>query len=140
MERGITDNASIAAKAQLEVARARLEATVSKLQSVNSELELITSKEFLEAAHAAYLEVKDHRVGASMEREQDTINWEKELKEAEEDLERLNQKILSAKDHKAKLDTASSLLQVINNDLAGYMESKLKQEADDNENSKGELL
>ncbi|KAF3628476.1 hypothetical protein FXO38_28226 [Capsicum annuum] len=124
MERGIADNASIAAKAQLEVARARLEVVVSKLQSTveNLAVELITSKEFLEAAHAAYLEVKDHRVGASMEREQDTINWKKELKEAEEDLERLNQKILSAKDHKAKLDTASSLLQVINNDLVAYME------------------
>ncbi|PHT55374.1 hypothetical protein CQW23_03860 [Capsicum baccatum] len=107
MEQGITDDASITAKAQLEIARARLEAAVSKLQSTagNLAVELITSKEFLKAAHAAYLKAKDHRVGEAMARKQDTINWEKELKEAEEDLERLTQKILSVKNHKAKLDT-----------------------------------
>ncbi|KAM3342794.1 hypothetical protein P3S68_027760 [Capsicum galapagoense] len=122
MEWGIADNASIVAKAQLKVARARLEATVSELQS------------------AAHLEAKEHRVGVAMEREQDTIYREKELKEEEEEFVRRNQKILSAKDHKAKLDTALSLLQDLNNKLAAYMESILKQEADEEVNSKGELL
>ncbi|PHT55320.1 hypothetical protein CQW23_03806 [Capsicum baccatum] len=131
MERGIADNASIAAKAQLEVARARLEAAVSKLQSVNSELERLHMLHSWRLGSPSW---------SSYGKRARYINWEKELKEAEEDLERLNQKILSAKDHKAKLDTASFLLQVINNDLAAYMESKLKQEDDDNENSKGELL
>ncbi|PHT54819.1 hypothetical protein CQW23_03305 [Capsicum baccatum] len=128
MEWGIADNASIVAKTQLKVARAKLEAAVSELQFVNSELE------------AAYLKSKEHLVGVAMEREQDTIYWEKELKEAEEEFVRLNQKILSAKDHKAKLDTASSLLQDLNNKLSAYMESILKQEADKEVNSKGELL
>ncbi|PHT55361.1 Protein WEAK CHLOROPLAST MOVEMENT UNDER BLUE LIGHT-like 3 [Capsicum baccatum] len=122
MERGIADNSGIAAKAQLEFASCSFKATILG----DLVVELITSKEFLEAAHAAYLEAKDHRVGEAMAREQDTINWEKELKKEEEDFERLNQKILSAKDHKAKLDTTSSLLQDINNELASYMESKLK--------------
>ncbi|KAF3684179.1 putative serine/threonine-protein kinase 38-like [Capsicum annuum] len=127
MEWGIADDVSIAAKAQLEIVK-------------NLAVEPITSKEFLEAAHAAHLKAKDHRVGESMEREKDIINWEQELKKAEEELERLNQKILSAKDHRAKLYAGSSLLQDINNELATYMESKLKQEADEEENSKGELL
>ncbi|PHT41259.1 hypothetical protein CQW23_20113 [Capsicum baccatum] len=103
MERGIADDASIVAKAQLEVARARLEAAVSELQSKtisvyndvektveNLAIEIITSMDFLEAAYAAHLEAKEYRVGATMAREQDNINWEKELKEAEKVLERLN--------------------------------------------------
>ncbi|PHT36024.1 hypothetical protein CQW23_23724 [Capsicum baccatum] len=74
MEWEIADDASITAKAYLE-----------KVE--NLAVDLITPKEFLEAAH---LKAKEHRVGASMAREQDTTNWEKELKDVKENLERLN--------------------------------------------------
>eukprot|EP00262_Sarcandra_glabra_P015646 TRINITY_DN487_c0_g3_i1.p1 TRINITY_DN487_c0_g3~~TRINITY_DN487_c0_g3_i1.p1 ORF type:complete len:1028 (+),score=283.47 TRINITY_DN487_c0_g3_i1:155-3085(+) len=169
-EQGIADEASVAVKAQLEVAKARHAAAVADLKSVKDELEtmwkeyislvdeknmavkkaeevvsaskgiektveglmleLITAKESLESAHAAHLEAEEHRIGAAMVRDQDSLNWERELKQAEDELQKLNEQLLSAKDLKSKLDTASALLLDLKAELAAYMEAKLKQETE----------
>ncbi|CAL5349082.1 unnamed protein product [Camellia sinensis] len=178
MEQGIADEVSVAAKAQLEVARARHASAVSELKTVKDELEelrkdysllvterdlavmraveavsaskevektvekltieLIATKESLESAHAAHLEVEEQRIGVAIVREQDAVNWEKELKHAEGELERLNQHILSAKDLKSKLDTAAAFLADLKYELGAYMQSKLKPENNDEEHLNGD--
>ncbi|XP_020548461.1 protein WEAK CHLOROPLAST MOVEMENT UNDER BLUE LIGHT 1 isoform X1 [Sesamum indicum] len=166
MEQGIADEASFAARAQLEVARARHAAAVSELVTVKDELEqlrkdyallvaekeaavrkaeeaisaskeveksvedltieLITVKQSLESAHSAHMEAEEHRIGAVMAKEQESLNWEKELKQAEDELKELNRQVLSTTDLKSKLSKATALLQELKAELASYMESKLE--------------
>ena len=76
MEQGIAEEASVAAKAQLEVAKARHVAAVSELQSVKEELELLC-KEFASL-------VIDRN--AAIAKAEDAVAASKEVEKAVEDL------------------------------------------------------
>ncbi|KAG8377619.1 hypothetical protein BUALT_Bualt08G0051800 [Buddleja alternifolia] len=76
MEQGIADEASFAAKAQLEVARARHAAAVTELQTVNEELEQVKKD------YALLVAEKD----ASVKRAAEAISMSKEVEKSVEDL------------------------------------------------------
>ncbi|KAG2663685.1 hypothetical protein I3843_16G045600 [Carya illinoinensis] len=150
MEQGIADEASVAAKAQLEVAKARHTTAIVELKSVKEELKAL-HKEYASFVADRDVAVKkaEEAVAASKEVEKtmeeltiELIATKESLEsahvahlEAEEqrigELQRLNQQILSAKELKSKLDTASALLLDLKAELASYMESKLKEETDE---------
>lgn len=168
VQQGITDESSVAAKAQADLAKSRHTNAVAELESVRLEflklqeeysslvierdiaarkaeetvlayreverkveeltLELISAKENLELAHSMHLEAEEHRIGASLARDQDFLTWEKELKERQEELKMLNEKYASTEDLKTKLNAATSSLEKLNAELVAYMETKLTEQ------------
>ncbi|XP_020591305.1 protein WEAK CHLOROPLAST MOVEMENT UNDER BLUE LIGHT 1 [Phalaenopsis equestris] len=173
MEDGIADDASVAAKTQLEVAKARHLAAIAEIKFVEDQLadlqdqysalvgerdlairkaeeavsalkemekavedltlELISAKESLESAHAAHIEAEEHRIGAALAKDHDCLNWDKEIKQAEEELNVLNKQLQKTKNLETDLETALSLLANLKQELAAYMESKLKEQSESSE-------
>ncbi|XP_074563695.1 protein WEAK CHLOROPLAST MOVEMENT UNDER BLUE LIGHT 1-like [Curcuma longa] len=91
-------------------------------------MELNSKKGPLQSARAAYLEANEHRIGATLVRDQDCLTWEKELKQAEEEVQQLYQLLTLTKDLKLKLDTSSALLSKVKAELVAYMKAKFEEE------------
>lgn len=166
MEKGVTDEVSVAWKTQLEVAKGRHAAAVAELQAVKNELEnmkeeylhlmkardiaikkaeealyaseetekmvdeltleLIATKDSLDMAHATHQEAEEQRFAASIAKEREAEARAKEMKIANEELERLQQCLSFAKELNSKFQTAESLLQSLQVELASHKEGESK--------------
>ncbi|CDY43212.1 BnaC08g04850D [Brassica napus] len=151
MEQGIAGESSVAAKAQIQVAKERHSSAVSELRNLREEIEtdsvleakdvekqmtdltieVIATKQLLESAQAAHLEAEEKKFDAAMARDQDLYNREKELKMVEEEIERLRQEIHAADDVKIKLETASVLQQDLRAEIPAYKDSNDKRNSSD---------
>ncbi|XP_042443845.1 protein WEAK CHLOROPLAST MOVEMENT UNDER BLUE LIGHT 1-like [Zingiber officinale] len=147
VEQGITSEASLVAKALLEVAKERHEAAVVELASVKEELEALRGEKPLlinerDVAMSKTQEVvslaKEHRIGESLSRNEDYLRWEKELKMTEEEMHELDRQLALTKDLRHKLDTSTKLLQSLKDDLSKYMSEKLKQDSENNDKEKSD--
>ncbi|KAG8079715.1 hypothetical protein GUJ93_ZPchr0007g3152 [Zizania palustris] len=91
-------------------------------------LELIAYKSSLELAHAAHHEAEEHRISASLAKEQDRLAWDRELQKAQEELQQLNNKLMSKSDVKMNLDTKLRRLLSLKSELAAYVQNVLSEE------------
>ncbi|KAE9597943.1 putative WEB family protein [Lupinus albus] len=160
MEQDIVNEASIEAKAQVEVEKSRHAAAVSDLKFIRRELESM-HKEYDSMVSGRDIVVKraEEAVSASKEVEKEvedlsaefiatkeSLDAEEqrlgvmdeechklkvEFEEAEEEFQLLNQQVLSARVRKSKLDASCSLVLDLKDELCAYMESKMNDEGDE---------
>ncbi|WVZ57200.1 hypothetical protein U9M48_007610 [Paspalum notatum var. saurae] len=120
--------------AERDIAIKRAEEVVSAAKDTERQveeltLELIASKESLELAHASHHEAEEHRLGATLAKEQDCLAWEKELQQAQEELHQLSEQIVTKTNLESEVDENEHILLSLKNELDAYMENKLNEEA-----------
>ncbi|XP_062208834.1 protein WEAK CHLOROPLAST MOVEMENT UNDER BLUE LIGHT 1-like [Phragmites australis] len=90
-------------------------------------------KGVLDLAHASCHDAEERKKGTSMVQDEDCFTWDKDLRQAEAELNQFNKKFSSFEQLKSKLDTASSLLLNLKNELATCMEANLIEKAREQE-------
>ncbi|KAF1871903.1 hypothetical protein Lal_00012120 [Lupinus albus] len=116
-----------------DIAVKKAEDVVAASKEVEKELEdltaeFIATKESLRSSRAAHLDAEEQRLGVM---DEETHNLKVEFEQAEEEFERLNQQVSSGRVIESKLNASSSLLLDLKAEIAAYMESKIKEEGDD---------
>uniref|UniRef100_A0ACD5WUW2 Uncharacterized protein n=1 Tax=Avena sativa TaxID=4498 RepID=A0ACD5WUW2_AVESA len=107
-------------KSQLAV----IESKEAEMQAEELAVKLDKLKEVLDLARATCHDAEEHKVCASLARDEDHLKWEKGLRQAEEELSQLDKKLSSVADLKSKLETSSNLLVKLNEELIVCLEAK----------------
>ncbi|CAN6296257.1 unnamed protein product [Urochloa humidicola] len=101
----------------------------AKKQVEELTLEFQRLKEVFDLAQVTCHDAEEHKKGTLMARDEDCLAWEKDLREAEEELNQISMYLSSVQELQSKLDTSTSLLLDLKNELANCLEAKLIGEA-----------
>ncbi|XP_039830761.1 protein WEAK CHLOROPLAST MOVEMENT UNDER BLUE LIGHT 1-like isoform X2 [Panicum virgatum] len=96
-------------------------------------IELQRLKEVFDLAQSTCHDAEENKKGTLMARDEDCLAWQKDLRQAEQELNQISMKLSSVQELQSKVDTSSSLLLDLKNEVATYMEAKLIEEAQEQE-------
>jgi hypothetical protein len=90
-------------------------------------------KEVFDLAQATCHDAEEHKKGVLIARDEDSLAWEKDLRQAGKELDQICMHLSSVQELQSKLDTSSSLLLDLKNELATCLEAKVIKEAQEQE-------
>uniref|UniRef100_A0A0A9FG51 Uncharacterized protein n=1 Tax=Arundo donax TaxID=35708 RepID=A0A0A9FG51_ARUDO len=132
------DYDSLLIERDISIRKAQEAFTVSKeaeRQVEDLTVELKQLKGVLDLAQTSCHDAEERKKGASMVQDEDCFTWEKDLRQAEEELNQFHKKLSSFEELKSNLDTSSSLLLNLKNELASCVEANQIEEARKQEKS-----